>query len=78
MGTSTVLECEPRADVHRPADRLVTPAHGGTWDVRSPGASATVLYADNKHTAIEWAWNITQSTGGKVVVHSMAGTCREC
>lgn len=78
MGTSTVLESGPRADTHRSSDRLVTPGHPGVWEVRSPDASATILYADNKHTAIEWAWNITQSTGGKVIVHPMAGTCREC
>lgn len=65
-------------DVHRPIDRLVTPGHRGMWEVRAPDASAMILYADDKHTAIEWAWNITQGTGGKVVVHPMAGMCREC
>ncbi|MFF0990799.1 DUF2188 domain-containing protein [Kocuria nitroreducens] len=78
MGTSRALGREPRTDVHRPVDRLVAPGDGGTWEVRSPDASATVLCADTRRTAIEWAWNITRSTGGKVVVHPVAGTCREC
>lgn len=78
MSTSTVVVNGPGVDVHRSADRLVTPGHRGVWEVRSPDASATTLYADNKHTAIEWAWNIIRSTGGKVVVHPVTGTCRDC
>lgn len=64
--------------VHQPADRLVMPGRRGVWEVRRPDTSTSDLIADNRHSAVEWAWNITQSTGGKVVVHSLAGTCREC
>lgn len=78
MGTSTVLEDEPGIDLHRPIDRLVTPGRRGVWEVRAPDAAAMTLYADNKHTATEWAWNITRGTGGTVVVHPTAGTCRAC
>lgn len=58
--------------MHRPIDRLVTPGRGGVWEVRSPEASTAVLYANNKHTAIEWAWNITRDTGGRVITSGAA------
>lgn len=51
-----------------PADRLVALGPHGQWEVRTPDAAGVVLRAGSRATAVQWAWNITQDTGGRVLL----------
>ncbi|MEX5262206.1 DUF2188 domain-containing protein [Kocuria sp. CPCC 205263] len=51
----------------QPADRLVVLGPNGAWEVRTPNAPRAVLSAASRAAAVQWAWNITRDTGGRVL-----------
>ncbi len=57
-----------------PADRVVTLGAHGQWEVRAPHA---VLAAGSRSAAVQWAWNITRDTGGRVLLPRHARTGRD-
>jgi hypothetical protein len=50
------------------ADRLVIPGPHGGWEVRTPGSRWTGLRASTRAGALQWAWNITRDTGGRILL----------
>lgn len=59
--------------VSAPADRIVVRSAQGGWEVRAPGSRGGGLRASTRAGALQWAWNITRDTGGRVLLHP-AGT----
>ncbi|MEX5236116.1 DUF2188 domain-containing protein [Kocuria arenosa] len=57
-----------------PEDRIIAPCLSGCWEVRAPGATRTGLHAPSRSEALQWAWNITRSTGGQVIAHRSDGS----
>lgn len=49
------------------ADRLVVLGPNGAWEVRAPNTPRVALCADSRAAAVQWAWNITRDTGGRVL-----------
>ncbi|MGQ1798510.1 DUF2188 domain-containing protein [Kocuria oceani] len=52
-----------------PVDRIVARSLLGGWEVRAPGARGGGLRASTRAGALQWAWNITRDTGGRVLLH---------
>lgn len=52
-----------------PADRIVIRTSQGGWEVRAPGSRGGGLRASTRAGALQWAWNITRDTGGRVLLH---------
>jgi hypothetical protein len=48
-------------------DRLVVLGPNGAWEVRTPNIPRVVLCSDSRAAAVQWAWNITRDTGGRVL-----------
>lgn len=57
-----------------PEDRIIAPCPSGCWEVRVPGATRTGLHAPSRSEALQWAWNITRSTGGQIIVRRSDGS----
>ncbi|MGQ1837857.1 DUF2188 domain-containing protein [Kocuria turfanensis] len=57
------------AVVSAPVDRIVTRSLQGGWEVRAPGSRRGGLRASTRAGALQWAWNITRDTGGRVLLH---------
>ncbi|MFF0903353.1 DUF2188 domain-containing protein [Kocuria sp. CPCC 205316] len=55
-------------------DRIIAPCLSGCWEVRTPGATRTGLHAPSRSEAMQWAWNITRSTGGQIIVRRGDGS----
>lgn len=55
--------------VSAPADRIVIRSSQGGWEVRAPGSRWRGLRASTRAGALQWAWNITRDTGGRVLLH---------
>jgi hypothetical protein len=52
-----------------PADRLIVRTPSGAWAVRPPTSHTGTLWALTRAEAVQWAWNITQDTGGRVLLY---------
>lgn len=57
-----------------PEDRIIAPCLSGCWEVKAPGATRTGLHAPSRSVALQWAWNITRSTGGQIIVRRSDGS----
>lgn len=52
-----------------PDDRVVLFQPHRGWEVKAPDAERAVLCSTNRAEALQWAWNIVHTTGGKVILH---------
>ncbi|MUN64373.1 DUF2188 domain-containing protein [Kocuria sediminis] len=64
------------AVVSASVDRVVARSPLGGWEVRAPGSRWGGLRASTRAGALQWAWNITRDTGGRVLLHPGAAPGR--
>jgi hypothetical protein len=55
-------------------DRVVVAHPHGGWEVKTPDAKLNCLHSTSRSEALQWAWNIVTSTGGKIIVYRSDGT----
>lgn len=54
-------------------DRVVLYRPHRGWEVKTPGDGRAVLCSTNRAEALQWAWNIVGTTGGKVILQRSNG-----